>query len=52
MNSPARFNFRLGALSRVLLLGGLILFAAGCATMSHAKIGISGTNDSGHPAGR
>jgi hypothetical protein len=38
-------------LLRVLLFGCLLLLAGGCAAMSNAKIGISGSNDSNRNLG-
>jgi hypothetical protein len=38
-------------LTRVVLLGALLLLGSGCAALSRATVGISGTNDSERPTG-
>jgi hypothetical protein len=38
-------------LCRILLLGCLLLLAGGCATMSNAKIGITGSSDGNRQPG-
>ena len=51
MNPAASFSLLRSRLFQVLLLGSVLLFASGCAAMSRAKVGITGTNESERPIG-